>query len=385
MADYLLDIKDILAKEERHRLKAERKGHRPSVRQRRTDGSNRSEGGSGRANSLSTRSLLDGIRLDGMLMRRRRNRQGSNEAIEMDEFSPAQPGPNRHITISDEDPRATPGARQVTATPTSSVSTSSRTPTLNPPTSLSNALMYPFIVMQIYIRRLRQGHEAATKAKALDRVERRERAFNSKSDSGKAKQRARKSAAALDDDSGWGLGSFGIRQAEEARERIGQSRRILREGLLIQPPEETEEYDDEVGTPGGSRRRRGNAPSYPEPDTLAHQETDLSDAELGQGRTQTPLADELAFAALEREVAEDDDDAWVDEAIINIDAGPARRTSPSEMRRSRRNLRTSRAPPAADIQQSSRAQPSDVAEGVGNSWSWWGPFSKWRLVDRSNY
>jgi hypothetical protein len=172
----------------------------------------------------------------------------------------------------------------------------------------------------------------------------------------------------------------------------------LQESRLLGPNEDETEEEEGTRTPSSSRqRRRGPVPATevttrPTTANERDNEADLSDAELGQaaGPSRSAPGDqdvnEAAFAALSRQVDEEDDSQWVDEGVINIDGGrPATpiRTA-SRRRRTRRTAAASRSEPESAVPSEDEDANSD-REGAGKGWSWWGPFRKWRLADRSTF
>lgn len=383
-------------------MKAERRRRRTTARPK-TPGNASDNESAGRA-SVFARSMMDGLRTNGILSHRLRRNDNAEEDIELDDISPAGSAdreagrPQAHVSISEDDPRT--AVRRPPLTPSSSISTSSRTPTLNPPNSISNAFVYPFILMQIYVRRLRQGHEAATKAKALERVERREKAFHTHMALAMNKgSRANPPASRTPAGSGWGLGSFAIQEAEGARERIGQTRRIMRSDRLLTPDEADEEIIPVAAEPASGSRTPSRAlrarSTRMRPNTSDDEQGDLSDAELGHGpgpaRRRLVDSNEVV-AALQRELDTADEAGWVDEATIEVD--PPARTGAAVRRTPQRLRGGGAARPATSRQasggpgRSAHASPPpepDSQEGAGEGWSWWGPFRRWRLADRSTF
>jgi hypothetical protein len=96
--------------------------------------------------------------------------------------------------------------------------------------SVSGIFAYPINLILRYVRTLRSGHEEATKRKVLRRAKLRQQVFEGQS--------------GVTGD-GWGLGSFGIREAEDSERRRSEANRIAREEQLMQSGRDTQDEDEE--------------------------------------------------------------------------------------------------------------------------------------------
>jgi hypothetical protein len=102
--------------------------------------------------------------------------------------------------------------------------------------SVSGIFAYPINLILRYVRNLRSGHEEATKRKVLRRAKLRQQVFEGQN------------AAASE---GWGLGSFGIREAEDSERRLSAANRIARNNQTADTDaDELEEDDEDVLSPG---------------------------------------------------------------------------------------------------------------------------------------
>ena len=201
---------------------------------------------------------------------------GHDEAMKMSDLrSSSRPGTPRptedHIELS------TSPERNIGTT--SETSSTSATPSLHPPHSLGQALTFPATWLHVYIRRLRRAHEDATKSQALQRAELREKIFASSEagpsrlpddpssqahHSGRAQRLGRSAAVAEaavieEDGTGWGLGSFGIREHRESSQRIQSARDQLRENRLLDPTDEEDGAGDSGKATAGDVGRDGDA------------------------------------------------------------------------------------------------------------------------------
>jgi hypothetical protein len=98
--------------------------------------------------------------------------------------------------------------------------------------SVSGIFAYPINLILRYARHLRSGHEEATKRKVLRRANLRRQVFE------------RQNGTAAE---GWGLGSFGIREAEDSERRLSEANRMAQEGHSIS--------DDEILSPSSDIER----------------------------------------------------------------------------------------------------------------------------------
>jgi len=123
--------------------------------------------------------------------------------------------------------------------------------------SVSGIFAYPINLVLRYVRNLRSGHEEATKRKVLRRAKLRQQVFEGHNGA---------------TSEGWGLGSFGIREAEDSERRLSEANRIARGEQLIPPrsgPSGEEEEgasadsDLESGRGGGPVQHDGQTPPGP--------------------------------------------------------------------------------------------------------------------------
>jgi hypothetical protein len=134
--------------------------------------------------------------------------------------------------------------------------------------SVSGIFAYPINLVLRYVRNLRSGHEEATKRKVLRRAKLRQQVFEGHN-------------GATSD--GWGLGSFGIREAEDSERRLSEANRIAREEQLLPAARNVSsrgeedggsaESDLESGRRGGLVQHAappisGSSGNPPVPDTL---------------------------------------------------------------------------------------------------------------------
>jgi len=137
--------------------------------------------------------------------------------------------------------------------------------------SVSGIFAYPINLVLRYVRNLRSGHEEATKRKVLRRAKLRQQVFEGHNGA---------------TSEGWGLGSFGIREAEDSERRLSEANRIARGEQLIPersgPSGEEEEgasaeSDLESGRGGGLVQHDAQIPpgaSEPPATPNLHHETD---------------------------------------------------------------------------------------------------------------
>lgn len=139
------------------------------------------------------------------------------EDIELREISNAGPSENR-------------------APNTAGGSSSSSDASPLPLESVSGIFAYPINMILRYVRNLRSGHEEATKRKVLRRAKLRQQVFEGQN------------AAASE---GWGLGSFGIREAEDSERRLSAANRAAQEERTAETDaDELDEDDEDVLSPG---------------------------------------------------------------------------------------------------------------------------------------
>ena len=273
----------------------------------------------------------------------------SGPAIEMDDLGATNSNPNPR-TSSVPVPRApgstdrstashprvafssssNPGTRHggVQST-TSETDSTSQTPSLHPPRHLGEVFTYPLTWFHVSLRRLRRAHEEAAKREALSQAHVRQKVFTAQHG-----QEPRGPVRSADEEIGWGLGSFGIKEHRESAKRLQRAGEQLRENRLLPDQPEVDEGLDENGA-GPSTRR--------EPAVEPEAEPDNSERLVEEG-----------------EPAREPDGEWED--VENTT------TTESD-------------PPAAHVSRRGRRADNNTARP--NGWSWWGPLRDWRLGDRS--
>ncbi|WVQ95143.1 hypothetical protein IAU59_002237 [Kwoniella sp. CBS 9459] len=316
---------------------------------------------------------------------------------------------------------------------TSETSSTSATPSLHPPRTLGQLLSFPTTLLVIYLRRLRKAHEEATKQQALARAERRQRVFHEggglngggggggvggaaigshaggvggatsgMAESSNAARFERGAVLGGDEDVGWGLGRFGIKEHEESARRLRAAGERLNEERLLGGTSRGERDLAEEGLLNRSRRgsrshsREGGGngrdqSTWPAEDAgeagssiLAgpSQPTPSGLGEAGPSTTATataaagPGAGAGTGTGIGMSAAADEGD-WED-----IDSSNDSSEDRVRRRNERRRRRTGRA--GDDQAAADTAQDGDTrTRGGGSGWSWWGPLRDWRLNDRS--
>lgn len=283
--------------------------------------------------------------------------------------------------------------------------------------SVSGILGVPINFVLRWFRRLQSGHEEATKEQVIKRVQARNRAFKTGGPtgapgvpgtatprrnsqiyldvSGEGPGREGFSDHGLviqdvlggtDDNVGWGLGSFGMREAAEGERRLREVRERVRNERLLRESDDSDDADTHHAT---SPRRR------------LSEIADIDELERGEGsgvvisRLPTPVTHARRM----------EEDEWEDEEIIatNDPSGTAIMASRSRLGSNKvaRSARIGSMPTQTGSRTPSRRPPGDggdVSEGLpdspplggeegraGRGWSWTGPMRKWRLADRSQF
>lgn len=252
----------------------------------------------------------------------------------------------------------------------SETSSTSNTPSLNPPRTVGQFLSYPTTWLWVYLRQLRRAHEDAAKKQAIERAERRQKVFGEHG-AVKGKERA---SGADEAELGWGLGAFGIREHEEGERRLQQAGERLRDEQLlpgtgtgaVPSSEGSADQAGEAGDPGPGPssvehqlHRRRTSPIAEAADDGA-----ASGAATPTPRPPAPARNTSSFNRANGRIGEED---WTD---VDDEDDDDSDSSDSGGRRRRRRRRGS----------------GDAgADGAGSSWSWWGPLKRWRLADRSTF
>lgn len=243
----------------------------------------------------------------------------------------------------------------------SETSSTSHTPSLHPPRTVSQFLSYPTTWLWVYLRQLRRAHEDAAKKQAIERAERRQKVFGEH-----VGTKERVGVGADEAEMGWGLGAFGIREHEEGERRLEQARGRLRSERLL--PDGSGEGQVAVETEeGGNREVIGD----PGPSTLS--------ASIRQVEAQAEArtsSDSARHRATPRP-----------EASRETTAPGARPTTTRRRTGAGEEDWTDVDHDDHDHDHSDDSDSSDYGdrEGRGRGWSWWGPLRKWRLADRSTF
>lgn len=287
----------------------------------------------------------------------------------------------------------------------SETSSTSNTPSLNPPRTVGQFLSYPTTWLWVYLRQLRRAHEDAAKKQAVERAERRQKVFGEHV-AGSSKERPR--VRAPDEvELGWGLGAFGIREHEEGERRLQEAGERLREDRLL-PVSESDPAAGEIEGPVVAQEEEGD----PGPSSLQHRPSRLAEGTDGDGAitpSTTPRINEEqtenegesgGTTPRPRPPTQTQPQTQTQAEGISNNPAPARRardeewtdvddddsedsdSSESGGRRRRRRNRNRRRNRHAD---GDGDEDEDGADGAGKSWSWWGPLKKWRLADRSTF
>ena len=138
--------------------------------------------------------------------------------------------------------------------------------------SVSGIFAYPINMILRYVRNLRSGHEEATKRKVLRRAKLRQQVFEGQN------------AAASE---GWGLGSFGIREAEDSERRLSAANRVARDGHTAETDaDDPDEEDEDVLSPGsdleaGTSHRAVQRSASPRPNSPPHALVQTTDKDEG--------------------------------------------------------------------------------------------------------
>lgn len=360
--------------------------------------------------------------------RQRRGGEGDEADPETAAAGPDGDGmPPRHATFTSSSRRGEGTVGGGTREMDSSSSSNSALPL----ESVSGILGYPINFILRFFRRLRSGHEEATKEQVIKRVEARKRAFQRSGQSGSLPAHATTGGAAgtatprrdpsaaggaptgptpaeagaalsssslpalrpgharfgghdrrsslgfsdgrhvdmhhvlgQDEDLGWGLGSFGLREAAESERRLREARERVRGERLLRRRStgDDQDDDDDLG------RYRGDS-SAAGPSRRMSEATDLDDLERGDGSGRGVV--EHRRRQQHREEAEDE---WIDEEILSDAPTP----------HARGGRRSPPLPGDSSAHDSPPIPPANHGAG-GQGWTWRGPIREWRLADRTTY
>ncbi|WRT68608.1 uncharacterized protein IL334_005586 [Kwoniella shivajii] len=278
------------------------------------------------------------------------------------------------------------------ASATSETSSTSATPSLHRPKTLGQLLSFPTTLLVVYLRNLRKAHEEAAKQQALQRAERRQKVFhespsnvndshfhdhrNNHNDNHRHNNNSTNNASRFErgktmdpsgnEDIGWGLGKFGIREHQESAKRLKQAGERLNQNRLlpISQQDSTQDQEDQpIASGSGSGMASGSrSPNRPMADTTTPEGNPENEVPPIQPQSQPqPLPQQ------------GEDGEWED-----IDSS----NSSSDV--NRRNARRGR------IRSNNNNNQNDTSinrqtPGSGSGWSWWGPLKDWRLNDRSQF
>lgn len=263
--------------------------------------------------------------------------------------------------------------------------------------SVSGVFAYPINAILRYVRYLRSGHEQATKAKVQKRANLRRKVFESGSrrisanndelspaDAEVGQENSGdpvgRNASALDnvlsgstENVGWGLGSFGIREAAEGERRLTQAQFLMARDQRELPASRAPTTDD-----SDADRVRGGGGDAVGKD----EETDLDDdegmsdidVERGEGRPDRYTPDITSHGRQRSRSRSpmdlDNRNSTQHVATRDLPASSTRgRSSAAGMTREVSTNRKQAEPPSED----------------GGSWYWWKPLKKWRRTDKSVY
>lgn len=262
------------------------------------------------------------------------------------------------------------GAAQ--ASSNSETSSTSKTPSLHPPKTLSELVAYPTTWLQVYFRRLRKEHEEAARRRAVEQAQRRSRV--------PAIHGTQPRVLDLDEPAGWGLGAYGLREAEESTRRVQEANRQMRQEVLLRAADKDSDASGSEEGDGGSQYRRpsrhestrsartsrsrresperGDRTSGDEGelrgiDSRRTQDTEYTVGTSGQSELKTEDEVEVIGELAERP---EERGQWED---VSSDEEPRDRERPRRER--------------------------DRERPMNPGWSWWGPLREWRLVERNTY
>lgn len=254
----------------------------------------------------------------------------------------------------------------------SETSSTSRTPSLHPPKTLSELVAYPTTWLQVYFRRLRKEHEEAARRRAVEQAQRRSRvpAIHSA-------HSAHGQARVLDEPSGWGLGAYGLREAEESTRRVQEANRQIRQEALLRARSKDSDAsgsdadgdadaDDADGRGEGEPRR-----------TNRHDSTRSARSTRSRREERDSAADELRGTESRRT-----DDTHGDSLKTEDDADVVGELAERPEERGQWE-------DVSSDEDAGRARERDRRRererAINPGWSWWGPLREWRLVERNTY
>ncbi len=417
------EVEDIVEREEKKRLKEQnrkqrkkRKGKAGLKMPRTSTGNSAAKEGTASSSALSQ--FIDVWRTSGNTLRRRASVPDEIELQDLDRTTGTGPSIAQSPRLGTASQRRgsleSSSAVQNGRAPSRSAAgglpgtSSSSTVSGTPLESVSGILGYPINFVLRWMRFLRLTHEKATTEKVIERVTRRNKAFernnlNENENGERTPSTPRRNtgegltrtdlgliAQGNSQATGWGLGRRGVTEAQEGLRRMEEARRIQRGERLLRPEEET--------VRGGR---------WEENDQEDEELADVSDIERGEGpsrprqaRFESEAERERVLAAMMQEIkderAEDGpvdrtvgrlnaNDEWIDEETIGPDGRPISRSRKTS-KRGRGRRRGGGGGGGGETTAGGRAgAPAPELDGAQTGWTWWGPLRKWRLADRTTY
>lgn len=314
--------------------------------------------------------------------------EGIREDIELGSLRLREPhGPR---TVATEEGSA---GRQQPPSSNSETSSTSRTPSLHPPRTAGELIIFPAIWLQVYFRRLRRAHEDAAHKSAVEQAERRKRVPNM--------------AGTVIPEEGWGLGAYGVREHAESARRVAEADRQIRANHLLGNAADPGTGDEADVDGDGDGDGDGDPLSDPMTNVLEDDDDDKDRVADGrEGTSGTTVVEE-------REVHRHDSSPRPRSARARS-IQLSRRTTPAQSVRgsvdrvregdeSRTRRRRDGEGGAGenesewvDIEENedaagpsgrggAAAAADPARRGQGTGWSWWGPLKDMRLQDRSRF
>jgi hypothetical protein len=264
----------------------------------------------------------------------------------------------------------------------SETSSTSRTPSLHPPKTLSELVAYPTTWLQVYFRRLRKEHEEAARRRAVEQAQRRSRV---------PAIHGGQQPRVLDEPSGWGLGAYGLREAEESTRRVQEANRQIRQEALLRA--NSKDSDASASEGEGDEPRR------------THRHDSTRSARSARSRRESAERAERAERAdrLERGGIVPDDELRgtasrrTEDTQFTHDTGASAETGDTELKTEddeevvgelveRPEERGQWEDISSDEEQGrERDRRRERERAINPGWSWWGPLREWRLVERNTY
>lgn len=357
-------LQDIMEREERRKIRQERR-ERKRLREAEAARRNMSSAQDGGQDTATAISSARGEGPFGFLTRRITTRATHRppppeEEIEMQAISSNERQEDTQPTEPQSRRRRNPQLRVRRERTFITESTSSDASPL-PLESVSGVFSYPINAILRYVRYLRSGHEQATKAKVEKRAHLRRKVFEGESrrisandlaeavEHGDDADPAARNGVTLPDPGenvGWGLGSFGIREAAEGERRLTQAQLLMNRERMMQQRTVTDDTDS------------GDDGKNPETDG---DDLGLSDIDVERGEGPSDHAGLSTARPRSR-------------SNSPTDRGAAQHVTVQESMSPRRDEERRHEPDGV-------SPPADQAA----SWYWWKPLRKWRMTDKSVY